>query len=78
MTATSLIAPYHASPAMEAEILERYLLELTAKEVQPGRFQQLKAACNRMVRHSDTLFVRIALPPLALWAVLYSLVEYIA
>lgn len=49
-----------------------------------GRFEEVQEtglrgywqAAKRRLRRADTLAMRVAVPPLMVWAVLYSMVEY--
>jgi hypothetical protein len=51
--------------------------DLTAEEVQTSQPGMMQLAMRHIERCSNTMAFRIAVPPLALWAVLYSLVEYL-
>ncbi len=63
---TSAIAPY--TP---------FTMELTAEDITPHAGSWLNVLGAKAGRWSNTMAFRIALPPLAIWAALYSLVEYV-
>jgi hypothetical protein len=66
-SALALSAPYHPQT-----------MDLTAEEVMPQHPSWVRAFTKRAGRWSETMAFRIAVPPLAIWAALYSLVEYLA
>jgi hypothetical protein len=66
MTAISSL-PMHYAPVF---------MELTAEEVTPNAPSWMQSGIQKLRRCTDTMAFRIAVPPMAIWAVLYSLVEY--
>ncbi len=50
----------------------RFLLDLKAEQPSAGISSWIRRA-----KRMDSLALRIALPPLAIWGTLYSLVEYL-
>ena len=54
-----------------------YLMDLTAEEITPPADSWIRVLQRHVGRWSNTMAFRIAVPPFALWAALYSLVEYI-
>lgn len=54
-----------------------YLMDLTAEEITPPASSWLKSLQRKVGNWSNTMAFRIAVPPLTLWAALYSLVEYV-
>ena len=54
-----------------------FTMELTAEEVTPPASSWPRLMRAYLGRCSNTMAFRIAVPPLAIWAVLYSMVEYV-
>ncbi len=52
-------------------------IELTAEEVPQTALSRMRQALKYRLKRADTLALRVALPPLLVWAVLYSLVEFL-
>jgi hypothetical protein len=66
MTSSSSL-PLHYAPVF---------MELTAEEVTMPTPSLTHTMQQQMRRCTETMAFRIAVPPMAIWAVLYSLVEY--
>jgi hypothetical protein len=52
-------------------------LDLTAEEIRTAPLSATERALSSLLRCTNTMAFRIAIPPLAIWAMLYSVVEYL-